>query len=312
MSEKKKLICIVGPTASGKTELSVLLAKRLNGEIVSADSMQVYKGMPIASAVPSEDEKCGIKHHLLEFLSPEEQLTVADYKQYATEAINDILSRNKTPILVGGTGLYINAVINNLIFLPETDDKSLRNKLSDEYDRLGGEEMHLKLEEIDPIAAERISKNDKKRLVRALELYENLGITPTQQYSLSKTEPSPYSPVIIGLNYKQRELLYERINLRVDKMLKNGLLDEAKAFYSKGEIKKGGFYAIGHKEFFPYFDGETTLESATENLKRQTRRYAKRQITWFNKLEDVNWIYKDETDDVLFKTLKILNGRGIT
>ncbi len=309
MTQKPKVVCIVGPTASGKTALGVKLAKMLDGEIISADSMQVYKGMPIASAVPTEDEKQGVKHHLMEFCEPEDQQTVARYKELATEKIEDILNRKKTPIIVGGTGLYIDAVINNIVYTPQKPDPETRKKLEKEYDSLGGEKMLLKLKKIDKTAAERISPNDKKRIVRAFELYYNADITVTEQYENSRKVESPYDFVIIGLNYADRQKLYDKINKRVDVMLENGLLDEAKkAFLKKGQAS-GGFAAIGHKEFFPYFEGEISLSEATERLKMQTRRYAKRQLTWFNRNDSIEWIYPDKTEDVLSEAAQILKRR---
>lgn len=306
MTEKPRVVCIVGPTASGKTALGVEIAKILNGEIISADSMQVYKGMPIASAVPTKDERQGIKHHLMEFCEPEDQQTVARYKELATEKIEEILSRNKTPVIVGGTGLYIDAVVNNIIYTPEKPNPELRKRLEKEYDSLGGEKMLEKLKSIDETAANRISANDKKRIVRAFELYYNSNITVTGQYENSQKSESPYEFVIVGLKYADRQKLYDRINKRVDIMLKNGLLDEAKETFRKKGQASGGFAAIGHKEFFPYFNGEISLDEAVERLKMQTRRYAKRQLTWFNRNDKINWIYPDKTESVLSEAKKIL------
>ncbi|MBO4468641.1 MAG: tRNA (adenosine(37)-N6)-dimethylallyltransferase MiaA [Clostridia bacterium] len=309
MSAKPKVVCIVGPTASGKTALGIEIAKRLDGEIISADSMQIYKGMPVASAVPTEEEKQGIKHHLMEICDPSDQQTVAKFKELATEKIKEVLERGKTPIIVGGTGLYIDAVVNNITYTPEEADPELRKKLEDEYDAIGGERMLEKLKSIDETAANRISKNDKKRIVRALELYYNSNVTVTKQYENSRKIESPYEFIVIGLKYADRQKLYDRINKRVDIMLENGLLDEAKRFYDKKGQKNGGFAAIGHKELFPFFDGEIKLEEAAENLKMQTRRYAKRQLTWFNKNGEINWIYPDVTEDVTGEAEKILKRR---
>lgn len=305
-----KVICIVGPTASGKTALSVGIAKRINGEIISADSMQVYFGMPIASAAPTVEEKCGIPHHLLEFLSPEEQLTVVKYQKLAIQKIEEILKKGKTPIIVGGTGLYIESVVNNLSYKEEETNPEIRKKLEDEYDTLGKDVMYNRLLSIDKESASRISKNDKKRIVRALEIYENSNITMTKQYENSRAEKSPYDFTVIGIKYQNRQTLYDRINLRVDEMLKNGLLEEARVFYKKASAKSGGYAAIGHKEFFPYFDGEITFEEAVENLKRKTRNYAKRQLTWFNNKENVLWVYPDLSEDILEECMKIIERRN--
>ena len=311
MTEKPKVICIVGPTASGKTGLAVEIAKLTGGEIISADSMQVYKDMPIASAAPTNEEKQGVKHYLFEYADPGEQQTVAKYKELATEKIEEILLKGKIPIIVGGTGLYIDAVINNLTYTPEKFDPELRQRLEKEYDEQGGEKMLQKLAGIDEAAAKRISKNDKKRIVRALELYYNSNVTPTKQYENSRKTGSPYDFTVIGIKYADRQKLYDRINRRVDLMLENGLLDEARRFYEKGEKCAAGFAAIGHKEFYPYFKGEISLDDAIESLKMQTRRYAKRQLTWFNRNENINWIYPDVTEDVSGEAEKVLKRRRI-
>lgn len=311
MSDKPLVICVVGPTASGKTALGIELAKRFNGEVISADSMQVYKGMPIASAVPTADEKQGIVHHLMEFAEPSDQQTVAKYKDDAYKKIEEIISRGKTPVIVGGTGLYIDAVINNLTFTEEEADPEIRRKLEKEYDTVGGGQMLSRLRKIDGAAADRISPNDKKRIVRALELYENSRVTVTEQTLNSRKEEPPYEFLIIGLKYSDRQMLYDRINRRVDIMLENGLLEEARKFYEKKNSQSGGFAAIGHKEFFDYFEGKITLEEATENLKMQTRRYAKRQLTWFNRNREINWIYPDITEDVSGEAEKILKRRQV-
>ena len=302
---KIPIICVVGPTASGKTALGIGLAKALDGEIVSADSMQVYKGMPIASAVPTNDEKENIPHHLMEFLEPEYQLTVAEYTRLAHKKIEEVKNGGKLPIIVGGTGLYVDSLVNNIRFTDEEFSPETREKYEKEYDKNGGEQMLNRLREIDPDIAEKLYANDKKRIVRAFEIYENTGITMTKQYENSREIPSPYDAVFIGINYKNREILYERINKRVDLMLENGLLEEARKFYEKSG-ESGGFQAIGHKEFYPFFKGEITFEEAVDRLKQQTRRYAKRQLTWFRKNEKINWIYADQSEDVLGEALKII------
>lgn len=302
---KIPIICVVGPTASGKTALGIGLAKALGGEIVSADSMQVYKGMPIAAAVPTDDEKENIPHHLLEFLEPEYQLTVAEYTRLAHKKIEEIKNGGKLPIIVGGTGLYVDSLVNNIRFTDEEFSPETREKYEKEYDKNGGEQMLNRLREIDPDIAEKLYANDKKRIVRAFEIYENTGITMTKQYENSREIPSPYDAVFIGINYKNREILYERINKRVDLMLENGLLEEARKFYEKSG-ESGGFQAIGHKEFYPFFKGEITFEEAVDRLKQQTRRYAKRQLTWFRKNEKINWIYADQSENVLGEALKII------
>lgn len=303
--EKKKIIAVVGPTASGKTELAIKLAKKYNGEIVSADSMQIYNGMEIASAKPTEEEMQGIPHHLMSFISPSETFSVSDYVKLASAAIDDIISRGKLPILCGGSGLYIRSLIDNVSFAPEDPDDTLREELNARYESEGGEELLRELSEFDPETAEKLSPNDGKRIVRAIEIYRTTGITMSEHISLSKLEPSPYEVTAIGLTFADRQNLYERINARVDLMLKRGLVEEAKRFYSS-EKSVTSSAAIGYKELKPYLDGKITLEAAAEKLKMESRRYAKRQITWFKRDEYINWIDVDECDDVLEEAVKII------
>ncbi len=305
MSEKTKILCVVGPTASGKTALGVQLAKALQGEIINADSMQIYKGISIASAAPTEDEKQGVLHHLFEFLEPSYSFTVADYVEAAHKKIAEIVSRGKLPVIVGGTGLYINSLIDNVKFLGDAANEELRKTLAEELEQVGSKKMYERLTSLDPKAAEKIHPNDAKRIIRALELSLSGGLTKTEQNELSKKEESPYDVTLIGITYKDREKLYERINLRVDLMLENGLLDEALKAYNAAN-SGGAVQAIGHKEFFDFFSGEITLDEATDNLKRATRRYAKRQLTWFNREERINWIYADCQDDTVKEALRII------
>ena len=306
---KLPIVAVVGPTASGKTELAVALAKKLGGEIISADSMQIYKGMHIASAAPDEEEKQGIPHHLIEFLPPDKTFSVADYVCLAKEFCREIASRQKAVILAGGTGLYINSLLDNITFDDVRPDMALREKLNREYDEKGGEAMLEELRRFDPESADRLHPNNNKRIVRAFEIYLTSGITMTQQLENSKKEPSPYIPYMIGLTYFDRNILYDRINLRIDKMLMSGLLDEAKKAYDS-QNRGTGSQAIGHKEFFPFFEGNATLEECTETLKGETRRYAKRQLTWFRKDERIDWIYKDLTENPLDEALKTLERKG--
>lgn len=309
MSEKIKILCVVGPTASGKTSLSVELAKALNGEIINADSMQIYKGISIASAAPTEPEKQGVPHHLFEFLSPNDSFTVADYVEKAHRKIAEIVSRNHLPIIVGGTGLYISSLIDNVKFLGDAANRELRETLTKELEEIGSEEMYKRLISLDPEAAEKIHPNDARRIIRALELSLSGGLTKTEQNELSKKEESPYDVTLIGITYEDREKLYERINLRVDIMLENGLLDEAKKAYIE-KASGGAVQAIGHKEFFEFFEQNITLEEASENLKRATRRYAKRQLTWFNREERINWIYADKCEDTVKSALRIIERKN--
>jgi len=307
---KTPLIAVVGPTASGKTDLAIKIAKLVCGEIVSADSMQIYKNMPIASAVPNDAEKQGVPHHLMEFLPPDAHFTVVDYKKAATRAIDDITARNKMPILVGGTGLYIDSIINNITFKKEENSEEVRDRLERKADINGMEYMHEMLSKIDKKTADKLHANDRKRIIRALEVFEIHGKTMTELKELSRTIPSPYQAVIIGLRYKDREKLYNRINKRVDNMLENGLLDEAKTAYLSVD-RYTSAQAIGHKELFEYFDGKISLEQATENLKIQTRRYAKRQMTWFGKNPSINWINVDEEQAVFTSAENFLQNSNL-
>ncbi len=301
---KQKIICVVGPTASGKTRLGIELCKRLNGEVVSADSMQIYRDMHIASAAPDKAETEGIPHHLVEFLPYGSQFTVADYVKTAREKIDDILSRGKTPVIVGGTGLYINSIVNNIEFIESDTDLALRERITNEFEAVGGAEMLNRLRQIDEVTADKLHENDKRRIIRAFEIYESTGKTKSVNDEHSVTNESPYRACMIGITYRDRELLYNRINARVDIMLENGILDEARAAFLNN-LGGGAVQAIGHKEFFDYFKGEATLEEAIENLKRSTRRYATRQLTWFNKNGRINWIYADEAEDTANMAVKI-------
>ncbi len=293
----KRAIFIVGPTASGKTSLSIALAKKFQGEIICADSMQIYKGIHIASAAPDLEEKEGIPHHLFEFLELTDSFSVADYVKLAREKIEEINSKGKLPIIVGGTGLYISALLDNTNFFETKASPDLRKKLEEQFDALGGEEMLKRLALFDPESAEKLHSSDKKRIIRCFEIYESTGKTKTQQNENSHNDPCDFESLVIGVNFEDREKLYSRIDLRVNLMLKAGLLNEAKSTLELSS-SKGAFQAIGHKELYGFLKGECTLEEATELLKRQTRRYAKRQLTWFRRDTRINWLYADK-DNVL-------------
>ena len=306
MSEKIKVICVVGPTASGKTELSVEIAKKYNGEIVSADSMQLYKGIHIASAAPDEEEKQGIPHHLIEFLELSDTFSVADYVKTAGKIIKDIATRGKLPVIVGGTGLYIDSLVQNIKFTQEKTDENLRKELEKQFDALGAKAMLEKLSVFDPQTAKKLNLNDRRRIIRAFEVYLSAGVSITEQNRISRLEESPFEALYIGLCYKNREILYDRINRRVELMIENGLLDEAKATLNQTQ-NKGAMQAIGHKELHSFILGEKSLETAVEDLKRSTRRYAKRQLTWFNRNKDINWIFKDEQQEVLRYSTELID-----
>lgn len=304
LPNKIPIVAVVGPTASGKTALSIEIAKHFGGEIIGADSMQIYKNMSIASAAPAAEEKGDIPHHLFEFLDPSESFSVAEYVTLADKKAREITSRGKLPILVGGTGLYVDSFLGNLKFSAEENTAEIREKLEKEAENLGTTALLERLREIDPEAAAKLHENDKKRIIRALEVYSIHGITPTEMNLRSKAEPSPYKSIYIGATYKDRELLYKRIEKRVYIMVEQGLLQEAEKSYKT--LGNTAVQAIGHKEFYPYFDGEISKDEAIESLIRSTRRYAKRQLTWFRRNENINWIYMDEDENPIEKAIEIV------
>ncbi len=305
--EKKPLVVVVlGPTASGKSSLGVRVAKALGGEVVSADSMQIYRHMDIATAKVTKDEMLGVAHHLIDFLDPWESFCVAEYKEMALSRIRDISARGKLPLLVGGTGLYIDTVINNTRFL-DYEKSDVREKLMKRAEEEGSEALWKELSLIDPQSAEKLHPNDKKRVVRALELFETTGRTMTAQRENSHLEESEFRFCVIGLTAEDRQFLYDRINRRVDMMLDMGLVEEARRFFAL-ERSSTSRQAIGYKELKPFLDGAVSLEQATENLKRETRRYAKRQLSWFRRNENIHWLFVDrESEDTLLsKSLEII------
>lgn len=303
---KTKMIVLAGPTASGKTSLASKLAKAADAEIISADSMQIYKGMSIATAAPTEEEKEGIPYHLTEFLERDKNFSVSDFCALAAKAAADISGRGKVPMIVGGTGLFIDSFVDNIKFVASETDFGLRGALMEK----DAKELYAELLRIDPKAAEKIHESNKIRVVRALEIFYSSGVTKSEQDENSRLEESPYDVLYLVIGYKNRETLYGRINRRVDSMLENGLLEEARRCLS--ERSATAAQAIGHKELKPYFDGEISLEEAVENLKRETRRYAKRQITWFKRRKDAIWLYADDGADIVLKAIELsrdfLNG----
>ncbi len=307
-NDKIKLLAVVGPTASGKTELAVRLAKHYDGEIISADSMQIYKGMDIATAKPTEEEKHGIIHHLTDFLDPDEEFSVSDYTALAHKTAADINGRGKLPVLCGGTGLYIRSFLENIKFPEAETDISLRNRLNRQYENEGGERLLEYLSGFDPETAASLLPQNGKRIIRAIEIYETTGITMSEHIRHSRLVPSPYDYTVIGLTYSDRQMLYDRINKRVDIMLERGLIEEARAFYG---INSGNTAsaAIGYKELKPYLDGEMPLDEAVERLKQATRHYAKRQLTWFRRDKYINWIEIDKCDSVFEEAKRIFDAR---
>ena len=285
--EKTKIICVVGATASGKTDLAVKLAKAVDGEIISADSMQVYKNMPIATAVATKEEQDGVPHHLVEFLDTDQTFSVADFVERAKVLIDEITARGRVPIVAGGTGLFVDSLVKNISFSQVGSNAEIRNELAEK----SNEELYERLLELDPKSAEDIHPNNRKRVIRALELCMS-GTPKTEQNENSMLIDSPYDALYIGIGYKERQRLYDRINKRVDLMLDAGLENEARQMLGKQGLTAR--QAIGHKELQPYIDGNITLDEAVEGLKRETRRYAKRQLTWFRRNENINWLYADE------------------
>ncbi len=291
------MLAIVGPTASGKTALSIELAQRLGGEIVSCDSMQVYRGMNVGTATPTEEEKCGVPHHLIDVADADEPFSVADYVTLAQAAIADIDARGKVPILCGGTGLYLDALLRGN--LEETkSDPALRQALFDYAEAHGAHALHERLRAVDPESADAIHENNVKRVVRALEIYESTGVTKTESDRRSREQDAPYDATVIGLFYPDREVLYDRIARRVDVMLRDGLLAETAALDAAGVFEKNttAAQAIGYKEMLPALRGEESLDAARERLTVATRHYAKRQLIWFRAKEYVRRLDMTDAD----------------
>lgn len=296
-SDKKiPVIAVVGPTASGKTAFAVELAKRFGAEIISADSMQIYKGMDIASAKPTKEEMQGIPHHLTDFLDSDCTYSVASFIRDAGSAVRDIISRGKKVIVCGGTGLYVDSFLQNIQFEEEPDNEEIRKTLRKRLEEEGIESLYNELYEKDPETAEALHINNQGRVLRALEVLYLTGEKPSVLRERSRSVPSPYETVYIYLQYRDREILYDRINRRVDMMIERGLVEEAKEYFSLHEDFTSA-QAIGHKEIAGYLTGELSLEDAKDNLKKATRHYAKRQMTWFRKNSKVHSIYCDDYKD---------------
>lgn len=284
----EKVIVICGPTASGKTSLSIELAKRIGGEIVSCDSMQIYKYMDIGSAKPTKEEMQGVPHYLIDCVMPDERYNVARYKQEAEDAIKQILQKGKIPIVVGGTGLYLNSLIYGIKY-PEIDlDVTYRKQLEDRVNKEGLESLYQEAQKIDPKACESISQKDQKRVLRILEIYHATGKTKTQQEIESRKGGIQYDYRVFALDWP-REELYDRINLRVDQMIEQGLIKEVEGLIRKFSKTPTAMQAIGYKEIRNYLEGNMTLEESVEKIKQETRRYAKRQLTWFRKIKPI-WL----------------------
>lgn len=303
---KPTVLAVVGPTASGKTSLGVALAKALDGEVISVDSMQIYEGMDIATAKPTKKEMDGVPHHLVGFAPPDATFSAAQFKTLCTGAIDDVLSRGKVPVLVGGTGLYFDTIFYNTTYF-ETADTSMRETLTERLRKEGAEALLRELTEIDPETAAALHVSDEKRIVRALEVYYTTGRTISEQNRLSRLEAPPYTFCVIGLCAEDRAFLYDRIDRRVDAMVEQGLLDEARRYFENtpaGTAKQ----AIGYKELKPYFDGCCTLDEALAKLKMETRRYAKRQLTWFRRNDAIHWLAIDRLSggELLAESLNLI------
>lgn len=285
----KPLVVIIGPTAAGKTAVSVQCAQALDGEIVSGDSMQVYRGMDIGTAKITPHEKQNIPHHMIDIINPNEEFSVADFQQRAQSCIDNILTRGKLPILVGGTGLYIQAIVDNLDFTEIEIDWDFRNHLKVLAREKGNAYLHQQLKNVDPQAALKIHPNDLRRMIRALEVFEKTGKPISEFQKASKQIPSPYSPIMIGISM-EREVLYDRINERVEKMFEMGLEEEVKKMLRKGyDSSLIAMQGLGYKEVIPYLQGQYDLEEVKRVLKRDTRHFAKRQLTWFKRDERITW-----------------------
>ena len=293
--EKPKVIVICGPTASGKTKLSIEVAKMVNGEIVSADSMQIYKDMTIGTAKPTTEEMQEIKHYLIDFVSPDKRYSVAEYKNDATNAIEEIISKGKTPIVVGGTGLYVNSLIYEIEYPSVELDMNYRKKLEEIAEKEGLYRLYEMAMKVDKLAMKKISPNDKKRICRVLEIYHATGKTKTQIEIESRANKPKYDYLVFGISM-DREKLYERINKRVDIMIEDGLIDEVKKVLNKYDDFPTAMQGLGYKEVVEYINGDTTKEEMIEKIKMETRRYAKRQLTWFRRYDNITWI--DGLDDI--------------
>ena len=290
---KAKVIVICGPTASGKTVLSIEVAKKINGEIISCDSMQIYKDMNIGTAKPTKEEMGEIKHYLIDYVLPTERYSVAEYKKDAKKAIKEVIEKGKTPIIVGGTGLYVDSLIYEIEYPEIKFDEEYRKKLEKEVEEEGLEKLYEKAKKIDPIAIQKISKTDKKRIQRVLEIYHATGKTKTEQEIISRQKEPEYAYKVYGLLW-DRQKLYDRINLRVDIMIEQGLIEEVKTILKKYSEFPTAMQGLGYKEVVQYLNKEITKEEMIEKIKQETRRYAKRQMTWFRKNKQTIWLNAED------------------
>lgn len=286
-----KVLCVVGPTACGKTNMGVLLAKRYDGEVVSVDSMQIYRGMSIGTAAPRLAETEGVPHHMVGIADPGDSWSVARFTEAADHCVQDILSRNKRPVLVGGTGLYLEAVIAGRSFAPGASGGAVRRELEREREALGIGPLLEELRRVDPVSAEKLHPSDAKRILRALEVYRETGRTISRHNEETKSLPKRYDPIYIGLAFRDREDMRSLIDRRVDRMMAEGLLEEVRALRDAGVPRSStALQAIGYKELLPALDGERSVAEAVEEIKLRSRQYAKRQLTWLRRNPDIHWI----------------------
>ena len=305
------IICIAGPTASGKTALAVELAKLLDGEVVSCDSMQVYRRMDIGTAKPTKDEMQGIPHHMIDVADPEEDFSVSRYCQMAAPIVDDIVARGKTAIIAGGTGLYMDSLMRGNDFAP-FPSTGCREELEAQADREGMEAMLALLRAVDPDSAARLPVSDRKRIIRALEVYRETGETITAHNEKTRQLPPRYRPVWLGLDFADRQELYRRIDLRVEAMLRQGLIGEIQSLLASGiPAKCTAMQAIGYKEFVTALDGGCTIEEAAAQVQQSSRRYAKRQLTWFRRNPETHWLTRDHAvgpEEILLQARQVLTG----
>ena len=297
MSEQPLVIAVAGATASGKTALGVQIALAYGGEVVSADSMQIYQGLDIATAKPTAAEMQGIPHHLISVLPPEQACSVADYVEAARGKIAEIHKKGKLPVIVGGTGLYMDSLLDNIQFPDIPADEALRERLNSEAEALGRTAMWERLMQCDPESAARLHENNLRRIIRALEVYELTGIPLSEHARRSRAVPAPWRILRIGIGFADRELHYHRIRQRVDQMVADGLLDEVRAEYSSGRRRATAAMAIGYKELLPWLSGDASAEECLLRIKQETCRYAKRQGTWFRRNPQIEWIIRDTVCD---------------
>ena len=311
-----KVIVVAGPTASGKTALGIRLALRYNGEIVSADSMQVYRGMDIGTAKATAAERAAVPHHMLDVAEPWEDYSVARYVSQAEACCRDIISRGKLPVIVGGTGLYIDSLISGRDFAAVDSDQKLRDRLGAEYDEFGGEALHRRLASIDPERAAKLPSSDKRRIIRALEIYELTGMTMTEHDEYTRSLPPRFEAAAVHLGFRDRARLYERIDRRVDAMVEQGLFTEVESLLEHGLSQScTSMQAIGYKEAAEAILGKTSREEAVELIKLRSRRYAKRQLTWFNRdisALHIDWDYEPDFEYARFLSTKFFHSHGIS